>query len=145
MRDFIHFTSRDLYLNSCVSVGNVWSVEPHPNADRLDVVKVSDLGATWVVNKGYLKKGDYVMLVYEGPAIPTEEGQWGYEYRRKLRNGHYVKGYSIRGVWSHGLCIKIDDLPIIKNGSVSDFEKDVLWRSNTLSLCARLAIVAPFM
>lgn len=139
------FTGSERYLMNQVRVEKVEAVERHPNADRLDIVCTGypdkELALRFVVGRDYVSPGDIVMTIQSGPALTaTKEGQWAYPYVKKLRNGHYVKDYFIRGEWSAGMCVRLDELPL---EGVSDFEKYEIWPVCSLSLCSRVGIVAP--
>lgn len=81
-----------------VQVVEIQEVLPHPNADKLEMVKVGEY--TCLIMKGSFKAGDlaaYIEPDYVVPDVPE------YAFLRgKLRIG----AVRLRGVWSEGLLVK---------------------------------------
>lgn len=65
-----------------VEIAYVHTIEPHPNADRLEIAKV--LGTQFVTQKGNLKVSDLVVYFPPDMLIPEEEGE-------KLGVANYLK------------------------------------------------------
>lgn len=87
-----------------VEVSKVESVEKHPNADRLSVVKVK--GWYCVTGLDEYKVGDLVVFVPPDSIIPEktiEKYNIGY-----LKNDNRVKSTRIRGIMSYGLILSIN-------------------------------------
>lgn len=105
-----------------VRVRRVRSVEPHPNADRLDLVKID--GYTCVCQKGLHKEGNLVAYIPEQAVLPNdllkEMGFWKEGKGGTLGGpeGNVVKPVKLRGVLSQGVVIPTLDLTI-KMGSMS--------------------------
>lgn len=87
-----------------VEVVEVASVEPHPNADRLDIARIFDFPV--IVKRGEYKTGDHAVYVPVDAVVPdTEEWRW-------LNNGlplgkhARIKAKKLRGVFSMGLLVQ---------------------------------------
>lgn len=78
------------------SIQPVLSVEPHPNADRLDVCKV--LGFHAVTARGEWKAGDLCAFIQPDTVLPDKP--WAVTYRAKSNR---VKAIRLRGLWSQGV------------------------------------------
>lgn len=74
------------------------SVERHPDADRLDVIKIS--GYQCIVRRDSYAVGDPVVLIHPDTVLPDDE--WAKPFKR----GERVKAVKIRGVWSFGIAVK---------------------------------------
>lgn len=82
-------------------------VFPHPNADKLEVVKVGP--RQMVAQKGQFKTGDVALLAPEKSILPPELAA-GFTY---LRPGHRVGAIALRGVRSEGVFLPDrPDLPM---------------------------------
>ena len=95
------------------SVERLLSVEPHSNADRLDVVKV--LGFQCVTERGLHKEGDMIIYIQPDSLLP-EDAAWAEGYR-KYSPGR-IKAVKLRGEWSEGIIVKfeqVQDLLVIKD------------------------------
>lgn len=84
------------------------SVEPHPNADTLDVVTA--FGYKCIAKKGRFQTGDFAVYVPEGALVPEEimksEGFWDETKNRGILSGsgyNRVKAISLRGILSQGI------------------------------------------
>lgn len=80
-----------------IRVIRVDSVEDHPNADRLDLVKV--WGYVVAVRKGDFKVGD--LAVYIEPDYIVPEGAEWASFLKDRR----IRAKRLRGIWSQGLLI----------------------------------------
>jgi RNA ligase (TIGR02306 family) len=101
------------------NVVQVEAVEKHPNADRLDIVKIGDFNC--IVNRkddGSQRyyAGSHVIYVPEGAVIPDhvlkDIGFWDNEKSRGLLSGsnyNRVKAVKLRGVLSQGIIIPINE------------------------------------
>ena len=76
------------------------SVERHPDADRLDVIKIS--GYQCIVIRDSYAVGDPVVLIHPDTVLPDDE--WAKPFKR----GERVKAISLRGVWSFGIAVNPD-------------------------------------
>lgn len=87
-----------------VDVVKILDVEPHPNADRLDIATVK--GWKTVVGKDQYKVGDLVVYAPIDSVLPIElaDEMKVTQYLTKLR----VKTAKLRGVFSQGLCIPVE-------------------------------------
>ncbi|OYD94516.1 RNA ligase (ATP) [Nostoc sp. 'Peltigera membranacea cyanobiont' 210A] len=97
-----------------VEVVKINSINPHPNADRLDIASIEDMGYQVIIVKGNLNPGDLAFYFPIDSVIPEnfldEFGIRNY-YSKKLRAA------KLRGIFSEGLLI-----PVGKNftGNVGD-------------------------
>ena len=114
-----------------VKIVKIEDVSQHPNADRLEIVKI--LGFDVVVGKGCFKKGDLTAYIPEASIVPDHIantiGVKGKLYGKKKNR---VKIIALRGVYSQGLLY-----PIEKNASdeyqISVF-KDGVSKTKTVTL-----------
>jgi RNA ligase (TIGR02306 family) len=100
-----------------VRIKKIATVEPHPNADRLDLVTVEGMDWTLISGKDYLKVGDKVVFFPIDSQLPLwlveklnlvdklEKGAPGID---GLRIKNRVKTKKLRGVFSQGLVDKIE-------------------------------------
>ena len=122
-------------------VVKVVRTEPHPNADRLDLVTISLDGKTEFPDKIINSKGDLQpneLVVYVGPdsVVPlTETGPFAFLRDRLDAKGktHYrVRSARIRGVYSPGLLIRL--LPVYGSYKLGESVADVFgvksWNSD---------------
>lgn len=86
------------------------TVEEHPNAERLDIVKVE--GFNCVSQKGVYETGDCAIYVPENAVVPVEVlkhfGFWNEEKDKGLlagAQGNRVKPVKLRGVISEGILL----------------------------------------
>ena len=98
-----------------VKVGKVTAVDPHPNADRLELLTI-DGGQTAVVQLGY-QKGDYVVVFPEAAVLPADllrrMGLWKEDKGVGAlagSAGNRVRPAKLRGVLSEVLVAKADAL-----------------------------------
>ncbi len=84
------------------------NVIPHPDADRLDIVKV--LGYQLVTQKGLHEKGKTIIYVRPDTVLPTEEqyGKWADGYRDYAPTR--VKAIKLRKQWSEGIIVTFDQV-----------------------------------
>jgi RNA ligase (TIGR02306 family) len=83
------------------SIEQITEVKAHPNADRLDLVKVLEYQC--VTQKGLYKDGDVICYVQPDsvlPELPWTEGYRQYAPKR-------VKAVRLRGEWSEGIIIPL--------------------------------------
>lgn len=80
----------------------IQDVYPHPNAERLEFVKVC--GYDCIVPKDKYKVGDFCILIQPDTVLP--EKQWS-EFYRKMSSKR-VRASKIRGEWSFGIVEGID-------------------------------------
>ncbi len=90
-----------------VATVKVFSVTPHPNADKLDLVTVGvDTEWSYVVvhGKGLLAPGDLVTYVSVGSLVPMSDIRWSFLKPRAEGKSHYrIRAMSLRGVKSQGI------------------------------------------
>lgn len=87
------------------SIEKLISVEPHPNADRLDLVKV--LGYQCVTERGLHKAGDLIVYIQSDSVLP-EDAEWAESYRKY--SPKRIKAVKLRGEWSEGIIVKQSQL-----------------------------------
>lgn len=106
-----------------VEVCEIKDIEPHPNADRLDIATVK--GWNCIVGKGQYEVGDYVVFFPPDSIIP----EWIIkEYELEfLKNGGRVGTLKLRGFISQGLILPADIVLKVSRGyQVGDNVADVL-------------------
>ena len=99
-------------------------VEPHPNADRLDLAAVGDYRC--VVGKGSFKDGDLAAYIPEVSIVPDDViVELGLEGRLSGNRKNRVKAAKLRGVVSQGLVYPVDGyrlagLNVVEGDDVTD-------------------------
>lgn len=79
------------------------TVEPHPNADRLDLAKIGDYRS--VIGKGQFQSGDLVAYIPEGSVLPDKLiSEMNLTGKLAGSQKNRVKAVSLRGILSQGLC-----------------------------------------
>jgi len=81
-------------------------VKAHPNADRLDLVKI--LGFQCVTQKGLYKGGEKIVYIRPDAVLPLEH--WTENYRKY--SPKRIKAVKLREFWSEGIIVRLDQLPI---------------------------------
>lgn len=76
----------------------ITDIQPHPNADKLDLAKV--LGYTCIVGRGDFKPGDVCILIQPDTILP--EKPWSEMFRKRSSR---VRAMKLRGVWSLGIAL----------------------------------------
>lgn len=92
--------------NKIATVERLISVEPHPNADRLDLVKV--LGYQCVTERGLHKEGDLIIYIQPDSVLP-DDAEWAESYRKY--SPKRIKAAKLRGEFSEGIIVKFDQIP----------------------------------
>lgn len=94
------------------------TVEPHPDADRLDVVQVD--GYQCISQKGRFQTGDLAVYVPTDGVVPEAilkvSGFWDAEKEKGMlagKNGDRVKPIRLRGILSEGILIDLDTLDAV--------------------------------
>lgn len=87
-----------------VDVIEIASVQPHANAERLEVVPIGGWQA--VVKKGQFKAGDRAIYIQPDYTIPTARPEFAF-LAREGRDRHRLKAVRLRGVLSYGLLIPV--------------------------------------
>ena len=82
------------------SIELISEINPHPNADKLDLAKV--LGYTCIVEKDRYKAGDAVVLIQPDTVLPDEP--WAEMFKKR---GNRVKAMKLRGVYSFGIVMPL--------------------------------------
>jgi RNA ligase (TIGR02306 family) len=82
------------------SIELISEVNPHPNADKLDLAKV--LGYTCIVEKGKFTSGDAVVFIQPDTVLPNEP--WAEMFKKRSSR---VRAMKLRGVWSLGIVMPI--------------------------------------
>jgi RNA ligase (TIGR02306 family) len=99
------------------SIELISEINPHPNADKLDLAKV--LGYTCIVEKGKYKAGDAVVLIQPDTVLPDEP--WAEMFKKR---GNRVRAMKLRGQFSFGIVMPLstwftDNVPVVGD-EVSD-------------------------
>lgn len=97
-----------------VTVKRILAIEPHPNADALDIVAID--GYRSVVHTGQFETGELVAYIPEDSVLPEwllkRLGFWdGKKNRGTLhgKDGNRVKAIRLRGELSQGICYPIHE------------------------------------
>jgi len=85
------------------SIELITEIKPHPNADKLDIVKV--LGYNCIVGKGDFDVGDSVVLIQPDTVLPDKP--WAEMFKKRSSR---VRAMKLRGVWSLGIVMKPCDV-----------------------------------
>lgn len=95
------------------SIEKIEKVYEHPNADKLQLVKV--LGFQCVVPIGLYKEGDLIIYIQPDTVLPKDQ-QWAEEYLKY--SPKRVRACKIRQEWSEGIVAPFDKFKEIipKNG-----------------------------
>lgn len=83
-----------------VLVVKINTIENHPNADSLDIIKLFDGGYTAIVRKGDFKIGDLAIYIEPDYVVPPGPR---FSFLDKPR----IRCKRLRGVWSQGLLIPV--------------------------------------
>jgi RNA ligase (TIGR02306 family) len=89
-----------------VEVVRINNVNPHPNADRLDIISITGMAYQVISAKGNFKSGDLAFYFPIDSVIPdkyVEEFGIGSYYSKKLR------ATKLRGIFSEGLLIPVGE------------------------------------
>ena len=104
-------------MRKLASIQIISGVEPIKDADRIEVARV--LGWKVVVQKGVYKVGDFCVYFEVDAHLPIEDRYSFLESCRKVSpisgDGYRIKTRQIRGIYSQGLIMPIEDFPEIKN------------------------------
>ncbi|MBD2535396.1 RNA ligase (ATP) [Nostoc flagelliforme FACHB-838] len=87
-----------------VEVVKINTINPHPNADRLDIVSIENMGYQVIITKGKLHAGDLAFYFPIDSVIPEKFlDEFG------IRNYYSKKLYAakLRGIFSEGLLIPV--------------------------------------
>lgn len=107
----------------------VTSVENHPGADRLSIVKLDNMDFICIANKledgsPRYKVGDNLIYIPEGAVVPAwimkQFGYWDEEKNRGGLSGsnhNVVKAKKLRGIFSQGLIIPVGFDPENQDGN----------------------------
>ena len=83
-------------------------VEPHPNAERMDVVSIAGTGYRCCVGKGSMRAGDQVVYIADGALVPADIlAAMGLNGRLAGPDANRVKPLVLRGVLSEGLVVPL--------------------------------------
>ena len=85
------------------SIERIKAIEPHYNADSLELAKV--LGYTAIVRKGDFQPGN--LCVFVQPDTVLGDQPWTVDFKKRSSR---VKACRIRSVWSEGLVLRPDEV-----------------------------------
>lgn len=85
------------------SIELISEINPHPNADKLELAKV--LGYTCIVEKGKYKTGDAVVLIQPDTVLPDKP--WAEMFKKRSSRTRAMK---LRGEWSFGIVMSPYDV-----------------------------------
>ena len=96
-------------MRKLASIQKILEVNEHPNADRLELVKV--LGWSCVSKKGTFKPGDLCVYFEIDSLIPIKEWSKFLEDKNKPEKPARLRTMRLRGELSQGLCLPLSILP----------------------------------
>lgn len=92
-----------------VTIERLASVEPHPNADRLEIGRLTTMAYPFVLPKGQFKKGDLVAYIPEDAIIPPRLlEKLGLTGKLAGPEMNRVKAIRLRGVVSQGIVATVE-------------------------------------
>lgn len=86
-------------MNNLVSVEKILEIEPHGNADLLEVATI--IGCKSIIQKGTFQVGDDVVFIWPDSILPDVE--WAAPFNKKSSR---VRAIKIRGVYSMGIIMR---------------------------------------
>ena len=89
-----------------VDIIEIAEVLPHPNADRMELVKIG--GWTACVGKEQFKVGDRAVYIQPDYIVPTDRDEFAF-LAKEGRNEHRIRTVRLRGVVSFGLLIRVPE------------------------------------
>lgn len=107
------------------TIERILEVKKHPNADRLDLVKV--LGYQCVTETGLYKQGDHVVYIKTDTVLPEMEWAEGYRKYSPKR----VRAAKLRGEFSEGIILPIDELNKVYHSKLMEGVHIVKWDDKT--------------
>lgn len=88
-----------------VNVVEIESVEPHPDADALELTNIG--GWQCVIRKGQFKPGDLAVYIEPDYVVPTTRPEFAFLDKKGLGRPHRLKAVKLRGAVSYGLLIEV--------------------------------------
>ena len=85
------------------SIELISEINPHPNADKLELAKV--LGYTCIVEKGKYKAGDAIVLIQPDTVLPDKP--WAEMFKKRSSR---VRAMKLRGQFSFGIVMLLKDV-----------------------------------
>jgi RNA ligase (TIGR02306 family) len=92
------------------TVERIKGVIHHPNADKLDIVKV--LGYDAIVGRDQFHEDEMVVFVQPDSILPTDK-EWATPFLKYTRNGR-VRAARLRGEWSMGIVLQMPTADEVK-------------------------------
>ncbi len=89
-----------------IEIIEVGAVEPHPNADRMEITRV--WGWQCCVGKGQFHAGDRAVYVPPDFVVPTDRASFAF-LKKEGRERERISVRRFRGQWSQGLLIPVPD------------------------------------
>lgn len=105
-----------------VEVVEIKEIRNHPNADKLDIVKIK--GWECISQKGLYQKGDKVIYAPIDSVLPIELSD-AMDVTKYLSKGR-IKTTELRGIYSQGLLIPLSHLPNPDGAYIGDDVGEVL-------------------
>jgi len=91
-------------MKKIASIEKIVEVCDHPNADRLDLIKV--LGYQCVTQKGLHKTGDTIIYIQPDSILPEQPWAEGYRVYSPSR----IKAVKLRGEYSEGIIVRLEQV-----------------------------------
>jgi len=83
-------------MRKLASIQKIISIDPHPNADTLEIAKV--LGWSTIIKKGEFKPGDEIVYIEVDSVLPKKP-----EFEFLSKYNYRVKTIKLRGIVSQGI------------------------------------------
>lgn len=90
-----------------IEIVKITDIIPHPNADRLEIAKIKNWNV--VVSKGDYFAGENVIYIHPDAQLNCEL-EWTQPMAKFLGSNGRVRTAKLRGVFSEGFIVKIDDI-----------------------------------
>lgn len=96
-------TEKSEFEVKCIKID---AINPHPNADRLELVVVD--GCTVIIRKGDFAVGSSAIYISIDAILPTDRPEFKF-LAHEGKTSHRLKAVKLRGVFSMGLLIPVPD------------------------------------
>lgn len=90
-----------------IEVVRVDQIEPHPHADRLEIIRV--WGWQCIVRRGDFTRGQLAVYIPPDFTVPVTHPSFGFLGKKEGQERHRVKVIKLRGVVSQGLLVPIPE------------------------------------
>ncbi len=112
-------------MRQLATIQKIKSINPIPDANKIEIIEMEDLGWQVIVNKGQYNVGDKVIYVEIDSLLP-EKPEFEFLRDRKFK----IKTMKLRGAISQGICFPMSILPNSDKYVVGDDVTEVLGITN---------------